>query len=139
MRTSLYADLSSYNAIWYVDTSPLSAGAATELETFVEEGGGLYLTGERPCCDALNSWDQGIVDTVVAGGGVQVGGLGDDSAGYGTEALDPNAIDGITTNPNVVANWTPSAPGMTAGVSGDNVISRTGPLRDRGGLGGFPA
>ena len=108
-QASLPADLSGYGAIFYIGTDPIDVASEPALESFVESGGGLYLTGERPCCESLNSADSEIVNTLVKSGGVTVGGLGDpfyatgavpvnqDSAGRARDDSQPSQhVDGFS-------------------------------------------
>lgn len=124
VSTTLPANLSQYEAIWYLDTTtPLTATEETQLEKFVRAGKGLYLTGERPCCEAMNQSDQSVINALVSGGGVQVGGLGDPDYTYAHEPVNLGAIDGLTRYPNFLSEWTPAAPGGMAGVRGTNVTT----------------
>jgi hypothetical protein len=112
----LPGDLSGYDTIWHVGAYvPLSAGEQTQLADFLGNGGGVHLTGERPCCETLNDSVETFVNSVVAGGGVQVGGLGDIGGPY---AINPNVVGAIARNPNPVSDWVPSAPGGMGGLGG---------------------
>lgn len=124
VATSLPTNLSQYKAIWFVDAeNSLTAGEETQLEKFVRTGKGLYLTGERPCCDTLNQSDGTVIDSLVAGGAVQVGGLGDVDYANTFEPVNLSAIDGLTRHPNFTSEWNPDAPGGLAGVSSANVTT----------------
>ena len=51
--SKLPADLSAYGSIWYVGVgfnSAISTEDQAKLAQFLAKGGGVYLTGERPCC-----------------------------------------------------------------------------------------
>ncbi|MEL7370617.1 MAG: VWD domain-containing protein, partial [Myxococcota bacterium] len=75
---TLPLDLSGFGAIWYVDALvPLTAAEQQRLQDFVRAGRGLYMTGERPCCEPLNQSVQAVVNGVISGPNVQIGGLGD--------------------------------------------------------------
>jgi hypothetical protein len=67
--------------------------------------------------------------SLVIGGGISVGGMGDVPGGE-TYSFNPGAAGGISTTPNVLGPWAPSAPGRLA--SGDNVLA-LGNLGDIGG------
>ena len=123
---SLPDDLSSFRAIWFIDAqSSLDASEQTRLKSFVSSGGGLFLTGERPCCEALNQGDQALVNSLVTSGPIQVGGLGDADYCTCTEKVNPLVIDGLATTPNTALQWEPSAPGGLSGVSARNVTTRS--------------
>jgi lysophospholipase L1-like esterase len=124
VATSLPTNLSQYKAIWFVDTqNPLTAGEEKRLENFVRVGKGLYLTGERPCCETLNQSDQAVIDSLVSGGGVQVGGLGDADFANTFEPANLGAVAGLMQHPNFISEWNPDAPGGLAGISGANVTT----------------
>src|SRR5437879_2721314 len=54
--TTLPADLSSFGTIWHIGAfSPFTASEQTQLITALGQGRGIYLTGARPCCDALHA------------------------------------------------------------------------------------
>ena len=52
---TLPSDLSAFDTVWIVSLTPLTGPQITTLTTFVEGGGGVYLTGENNCCEQLNS------------------------------------------------------------------------------------
>ena len=125
-QTGLPADLSGYDSIWHVDAgTPLTPAYQTQLADYLAAGGGVHLTGERPCCEPLNDSLQALVNTVVIGGGIQVGDLGDISGPY---SINPSATSGLATTPNAVAVWVPSASGGMGGLGNlpDSSIFATG-------------
>jgi hypothetical protein len=124
---TLPKSLKQYRAIWYVSTEPLSLTAQSALETFVRFGGAVYLTGggAGPCCGDLNSADQTVIDSLVSGGGVQVGDQGYADTGNAPEAVNASAIDDVALTPNVLSTWTPSAPGGMSGVSSPDELTST--------------
>lgn len=69
---SLPPSLKGIGVIWYVSLDPISSADETTLENFVSSGHGLYLTGERPCCEALNGSDASILNDLLTNGNVQV-------------------------------------------------------------------
>ena len=123
---NLPADLSAYGTIWYVGAfSAISAGDQTRLAQFLASGGGLYLTGERQCCPALNGSVQSLLRAVVAGGsGIVVGSLNDFF--FLPAAFNSTARGGVTTNPNRLTAWFPAAPGELFGISGQNILATIG-------------
>jgi hypothetical protein len=120
---SLPADLRPFDQIWVYTTNGLSTTDQNRLVSYAESGHGVYLTGERPCCEAANESDSAIVNQVVPGGGVTIGGLGDPFYAYGQVQLNPTAVGGSTTTPYAPTAWTVDAPGGMDGVSGDNVFA----------------
>jgi hypothetical protein len=119
-------DLSGIGQLWWIDwENRPSAEDVPRLEAFVNEGGGLYLTGERPCCEPLNERVSEIVNQLVLDGPVQVGGLGDPPSVSQTMATNPNALGGLTSTPHDVPSIRVAAPGGMAGVGGVNVLAST--------------
>lgn len=120
VANALPGDLSSFSTIWHVAAfAPLTNAERASLTAFLASGGGVHLTGERPCCEALNAGAQALINAVVIGGGVAVGGRGDIGGPY---PFNPVAAGGVTLAPNILAQWFPPAPGGIAGVAGPNVL-----------------
>lgn len=112
--STLPADLSSFDTIWHVGAFvALTPTDQSQLAAFLATGKGLHLTGERPCCEDLNASLQTFVNSVVTGGGIVVGGLGDIDGPY---PFNPAAQGGITTSPNALTSWNPSASGGMGGL-----------------------
>lgn len=128
--STLPADLSPYDAIWHVGAFvPLTGAEQARLAAFLAAGRGVHLTGERPCCERLNASLQRLVNSVVVGGGIQVGGLGDFLPQGPFFTFNPGAVGEITTTPHVLDKWSPAAPGGMAGLAPQNVLvthDRTG-------------
>jgi hypothetical protein len=113
---TLPPDLSKYGQVWYLDTEALSTDDTTRLETYVQNGGSAYLTGERPCCT-----DSDTVITVIND-------LTSDTVGYGGELSDDHFVIsknpyGITSSPNAVAYLDTAAPGSLTGVSDPHIVA----------------
>lgn len=116
-NVALPADLSSYDTLWHVGAfTPLSAAVQAQLSGFLALGKGIYLTGERPCCDALNNTIQSLINSNLAAGSVQIGSLGDINGPY---SYNPSALGNIGSG---ISGWSPNAPGGMSGVFGDNVL-----------------
>jgi len=123
--STLPADLSAYGSIWYVGAfNAISAPDQTKLAQFLANGGGVYLTGERPCCQALNNSVQSLLRTVVVGGDNITVGSNADFPGLAT--FNPAARGGVTSGPNLLTTWAPNGPGEVTGISGANVLSTIG-------------
>lgn len=117
---TLPADLSAYEVIWQTGAfAPLTSQERTRLQAFLARGGGLHINGERPCCEALNASAQELVNAVVVGGGVRVGGRGDIG---GPITMNSAAVGGVSTTPNVIRTYYPLATGGMSGVAGANVL-----------------
>src|SRR5262245_1577727 len=129
---TLPADLSAYGTIWYVGAfSAISSTDQTRLAQFLSRGGGLYLTGERQCCQTLNNSVQSLLRTVVVNGTTIVVGSTRDFFPPAGEPLLPAAFNSgargnVTTTPNTLTNWFPNGPGEILGISGANVLSTLG-------------
>jgi hypothetical protein len=124
----LPTDLSGYEVIWHVEAyRGLATGEPERLAAFVQSGGGLYLTGERPCCEELN---ESVQRTLQLAGisGVQVGGLGDIAGPF---TFNANAVGGIAQTPNVLLDFVPDSPGGMDGIGGvghANVFASNGQI-----------
>lgn len=108
--SSLPADLSAFDTIWHVasNANTLGAAARTALRGFVNNGGGLHLTGERPCCELLNDAVEILLNDLISGPQVTVGNQGDQA---GTFAFNSGAVGNIAAAPNTLTAWGPSGPG----------------------------
>jgi hypothetical protein len=119
--------LSGYDTIWVVMAyEGLTSAEQTALVDYVRGGGHLYLTGERPCCETLNQSIAPVINSVVRGGGVTVGGFGDIGGPF---AVNPNAAGQIANSPYRLTDFFPSAPGAMdglGGVTGRNVFISNG-------------
>ena len=121
---TLPANLSGFGQVWWVDAPPPTSAEQNQLIAFAQSGKGVYLTGERPCCEALNDADQSIVDAVVVGGNnITVGHQGDVCGCNAPLPVNPNVVANLATRPHTVTTWTPDAPGGIAGVPDSSVFS----------------
>jgi hypothetical protein len=120
---TLPADLSSFGQVWWVSASPMTTAEQNQLINFEETGRGVYLTGERPCCEDLNAADQTIVNSVVSGGGITVGNQGDVCGCNSPLPVNPTVVGNLATQPHTVTSWQPNAPGGMAGVPASSVFS----------------
>jgi cysteine-rich repeat protein len=123
-RAVLPEDLSGYAAVWHVSVS--FAPTAIERDRLVEflgAGGGVLLTGERSCCEGPNERIETLVNQVVDGGGIEVGGLGDHMAAE--HWFQPEAIGRVAASPYALAAWAPAGTGALGGVGDRNVLTRT--------------
>lgn len=115
--------LEGIGQLWWFDYRPFPSADVDRLAQFVRDGGGLYLTGERPCCEALNTVVSGVVNQLVPAGDVRIGGLGDPYYVRGLVPVNAGATDGLASNPFTVTEVLMDAPGGMAGVSGANVLA----------------
>ena len=120
--TTMPASFAGYAVVWDVQIfSALTPAEETQLKNYISAGGSVYFTGERPCCDAANTSIQNILRAVVAGGGaIQVGSLGDVNCPC---TFNPAATGGISTTPNTLTVWTPSASGGMGGIAAANIFA----------------
>jgi hypothetical protein len=122
--TSLPADLSAFGTIWHVEPfAPLSATDQARLRDFLAAGGGIYLTGERACCDVLNASIQTLLRSVVEAGAAIVVRSKEVGDFFDPATFNPGARGGITTSPNVLTTWRPNGPGQILGISGANILA----------------
>lgn len=110
---TLASDLSSFDTIWHAGAfSPLTGAEQTRLAGFLNDGGGIHLTGERPCCEALNDSLETFINSVVVGGGITVGDQGDIGGPY---TFNTAAVGGVASG---LGAWVPSASGGMLGFDG---------------------
>lgn len=116
--------LGGIKTIWFVGIHPLSQAEQTELVGFVRNGGGLYLTGERNCCEASNRADEAIIDQLATLRPSRVGDGADVDEPYiASNTVNANAIDGVGQTPNRLTTWQPSAPGVLSGLATRNALT----------------
>lgn len=125
--TSLPANLSPFGSVWYVNAySGLDQPSIDRLASFVAGGGSAYLTGERPCCEALNDSVEQILRRTLKDQNVQVGGLGDINGPF---TFNTDVTDHVARFPNFLTDFVPDSPGGMAGlgnVSSRNVFASNG-------------
>lgn len=124
VRDALPANLAGYQTVWFIGIHPLSASDQTKLVGFVKNGGGLFLTGERNCCEASNRADEGIIDRLTTLRPTRVGDGADVDPQYiERNTVNTNAIDGVGQIPNRLSTWQPSAPGVLSGLATRNALT----------------
>lgn len=112
--------LSSYASIWNVAAySGLSPDEVAALTEYSREGGSVYLTGERPCCEGLNRSVQSLLRNVLVNQNVTVGGKGDISGPF---TFNPQAVKDISKRPNILLDFVPDSPGAVEGIG--NIAAR---------------
>ncbi len=91
------------DVVWEGDIfASISGDVQTRMINYVNGNGGLFLTAERPCCDAHNTDIQAVGRTLTGDTGLLVGNLGIDLFGHQfsnsptTILTDPNDIRGQT-------------------------------------------
>lgn len=78
------ATLAQYDQVWDTRYNTLSTTAATAYDTFVKNGGFLYLTTENPgCCQARNNVVAQLISNMGGGAGLTIGG----AAGYASNTI----------------------------------------------------
>ncbi|MCZ7627789.1 MAG: hypothetical protein M5U19_01195 [Microthrixaceae bacterium] len=124
---SLPPSLDAYDSIWVVMAyEPLTVSEQEQLAAYVRNGGSLYLTGERPCCEALNASITTVINSGHRRGRVTAGGFGDI---YGSFTPNFHAAGSIAVSPQRLVDFHPDAPGGMAGlggVTGRNVFISNG-------------
>ncbi len=125
---ALPADLSSFAEVWWIDIAPPSSDEQTQLINFAESGKGVFLTGEWDSCGgcaALNAADQSMVNSIVAGGTVGVGGFGLLGIGGTPVAMpvNPDVVGSLAAQPNTVTSWTVTAAGGMSGVPDSSIFA----------------
>jgi protocatechuate 3,4-dioxygenase beta subunit len=124
VQRHLPLDLGGIHTIWYVGIEPLSSAEQAELVGFVKNGGGLYLTGERPCCEDMNRSDEALIAALAYLRPLKIGNGSDvDSAYESRNTVNANAIDGVSQLPDKLSSWVPSAPGVIEGLATRNALT----------------
>ena len=121
-------ELSGYGSIWHFGTeAPIVPADADRLVRFAAAGGGLYLTGERPCCELLNASVEDILNAIVVGDGrIAVGGQGDACGCRMAMPVNPRVAGNVAVQPFSLTTWTAIAPGVISNVGADNVFASYG-------------
>ncbi len=109
----------------FIADNPLTPSEETELEAFVNAGHGVYLTGDEPASEALDNSDSVVVNALVDGGGIEVGGQGDADSASAPNSVNSSAIDEVAMSPSQLTSWTPDEPGGLADVGASNVLTST--------------
>lgn len=120
---TLPADLTAFGQVWWVDTSAPTSDEQAQLIAFEHAGGGVFLTGERPCCEELNTADTSMINAMVGGGGVTAGGQGDLCSCTEAMGVNQGVVGSLVHTPFNVTTWTPSQPGGMLGVASSSVFS----------------
>ena len=114
--SSLPESIEGYSSIWNIAAySGMTSSTENRLVDFVNRGGGLYLTGERPCCEALNDSVQRIVNRAVTAGHITIGKQGDVEGPF---TFNPDATENATRFPNTLVDFVPDSPGGIVGIGG---------------------
>lgn len=108
MGAVLPADLSSFDSIWVIQLVPLTGVQQTALAAFVRAGGGLYLTGERPCCEGVNAANQSLLNNLTP----DITQLGNQGEGDDLFTAVSGDTWSITTTPNAVPTWLAGQAGL---------------------------
>ncbi len=121
-------DLSGYDAIFHVGlSSPLRPAEGDRLVEFVERGGALHLTGERPCCDIMNASLHPIVHRLTGNANIVIGQQGDVRAAQGffdfPYLVNPQVNGALAVAPNTVDALFLVGPGALAGVANGTVLA----------------
>jgi len=119
---ALPSDLGNFGQVWWVDTNAPSSAEQDQLVAFEQGGGGVFLTGERTCCEELNSADTAMINSMVGGGGVTAG-QSDVCICNSAMPVNANVVGTLPSQPYAVTQWTPSQPGRMLGVPDSNVFS----------------
>ena len=124
-QTQLPSDISAYAEIWHYGIDVPSESDQQTLITFAKSGRGVFLTGERPCCETENQADATIINSlIVSVGGIGVGGLGDIGSCSDNEAINQTAVGNVATYSNALTTWHPACPGGLSNVTASNVFAR---------------
>lgn len=120
---SLPEDLSPFKAIVHLDVrNPLTSAEQDRLRQFVRNGGGLMLTGERPCCEETNSAVSSLAYSIIKGN-ITVGGQPEPCRCTIDAAVRLDAPGGIATTPNRLTTWHMLAPGGIANIDSRNILA----------------
>lgn len=129
---ALPSNLAGYDAVFHIGFRvAITTQERARLALFLEDGGAVHLTGERPCCETVNDSHTAFVRQVVAGGqGITLGRQGDVRSLFGDfffpYAINPSAKGGIATSPNLVTQLRLVSPGGIAGIQDPTNVLLTG-------------
>jgi hypothetical protein len=124
-QTQLPSDISGYAEIWHYGIDVPSESDQQTLISFAKSGRGVFLTGERPCCETENGADATIINSlIVSVGGIGVGGLGDIGSCSDNETINQTAVGNVATYPNALTTWHPECPGGLSNVTASNAFAR---------------
>jgi uncharacterized membrane protein YgcG len=118
LGATLPADLSSFDSIWVIQLVQLTGVQQTQLVQYVKGGGGLYLTGERSCCENVNAGVQFMLNQLTPDI-TQIGGLGEGGDDFAAVANDTWSI---TTTPNPVPTWLAGQAGLADNIPANNQV-----------------
>jgi hypothetical protein len=123
-QTSLPSGLSSYDEVWHYGIDVPTTDDQQALISYAKSGKGVFLTGERPCCEQENQADAAILNSlVVTVGGIGVGNLGDIGDCSDKESVNQQAVGNIATYPNRLTTWHPQCPGGLSNIASRNVFA----------------
>jgi hypothetical protein len=128
VTNSVPQETAEFSAIWYIGVYAIPQAEQELLEAYVRNGGKLYLTGERPCCEEVNLSDTEIARALLKNQQIVVGQQGDPASGEAPR-FNSQAADGITTSPNMLGTFLADLPGGIAGigdVTSRNVLASDG-------------
>jgi hypothetical protein len=121
---TLPAELSSFGQVWWVDSNPPTTDEQTQLVNFAESGRGVFLTGEWEGFGAnLDAADQSMVNSIVTGGGITLGGQGCCSGTPVAYPVNPGVVGNLATQPHDLTSWTPTFPGLVSGMAASSVFA----------------
>lgn len=109
----------SADIVWEADIfNSFSSNVANRMINFTGNNGGLFLTGERICCEAHNDAIENLAKTLTGDAGLLVGGLGYDIYNHSFSSSPTT----ILTGPNDIRgqNALHSGPGQVSPTGGVN-------------------
>ncbi len=106
-------ELSGFDSVWWISLPQITGAEHNSLVPYVKSGGGLYVTGERSCCNALDQSVQELMANLMQGRGSKVPTV-NMTAIEGGDAFTPTAADpfGLTSSPNLIESWATQAAGI---------------------------
>jgi MYXO-CTERM domain-containing protein len=118
LTAALPTDLSGFDSVWVVQVVATSGVEQTRLVKFVQDGGGLYLSGENnTCCSNTKASIQYIVNWLTPDL-TTITNAGD----MGEEWVASMDTWGITSTPNAIPKWLVAAPGSMAKIPPRNQV-----------------
>jgi hypothetical protein len=107
-------DLSGFDSVWIIQVPQINVAYQGRIGAFAKAGGGLYMTGERACCEALNTSIRDIVGALLRPPYPTVNATTTEGGDLFVP-VSPGPF-GLTSTPNVIAKWETQAAGLIAGV-----------------------
>lgn len=113
-------DLSGFDSVWIIQRPAITSPIQQKLIAYAKSGGGLYLTGENPCCESKNQSVNNIATAVLRQPFPLIG----QTVEEGGDLFEATPADpfGLTSTPNEITEWKTQAAGLMSNVPPDRAV-----------------